>query len=45
LLNSRMDICRQRKYFDAKKYPKVAGRLERVHERPAYKTLLETGLG
>jgi glutathione S-transferase len=37
LLSFPMDLSQQRRYFDGKKYPKVAEWLERVHERSAYK--------
>jgi glutathione S-transferase len=43
LLSFPMDISEQRKYFDGKKYPKLAGWLQRVHERAAYKRALEKG--
>ena len=38
-----MDMSEKRKYFDAGKYPKLKGWLERVHERPVYKRALEKG--
>ncbi|GAB7347737.1 hypothetical protein MBLNU459_g5289t1 [Dothideomycetes sp. NU459] len=38
-----MDLCTQRGFFDAKKYPKIAEWVKRVHVRPAYQRAIEKG--
>ncbi|KAE8550014.1 hypothetical protein TMatcc_001082 [Talaromyces marneffei ATCC 18224] len=38
-----MDTAVQRQFLDEKKYPKLAGWVKRVHDRPAYQNALKKG--
>jgi len=38
-----MDMSEARGYFDAKKFPKVADWLKRIHDRPAYQRAIARG--